>query len=84
MRADGEADVRGTLGVQKDVAVEFQDIRLHFELDTDASGEQLSMLPRLTERYCLVYQTVSNAPRIDMSQVRDARERRRGPVSTGD
>ncbi len=59
VRAEGDLDFRGTLGVSKDVPVGFQQIRLHFHLDTDASEEQLATLLRLTERYCVVYQTLS-------------------------
>src|SRR6266516_4388030 len=59
VRAEGDLDFRGTLGVSKDVPVGFQQIRLQFDLDTDASGEQLATLLRLTERYCVVYQTLS-------------------------
>src|SRR5215467_7885065 len=58
VRAEGDLDFRGTLGVSKDVPVGFQQIRLEFDLDTDASAEQLSSLRRLTERYCVVYQTL--------------------------
>ena len=58
IRAEGDLDFRGTLGVSKEVPVGLQNIRLHFELDTDASGEQLASLLRLTERYCVVYQTL--------------------------
>jgi uncharacterized OsmC-like protein len=64
VRAEGDLDFRGTLGVSKDVAVGFQEIRLHFDLDTDASEEQLTTLLRLTERYCVVYQTLSHPPKI--------------------
>jgi uncharacterized OsmC-like protein len=59
VRAEGDLDFRGTLGVSKEVPVGFQRIRLHFELETDASEEQLASLLRLTERYCVVYQTLS-------------------------
>jgi uncharacterized OsmC-like protein len=65
--AEGDLDFRGTLGVSKDVAVGFQQIRLHFDLDTDASEEQLTTLLRLTERYCVVYQTLALPPKIDIS-----------------
>jgi len=65
VRAEGDLDFRGTLGVVKDVPVGFQHIRLHFELETDASEDQLSTLLRLTERYCVVYQTLRHSP--DMS-----------------
>jgi uncharacterized OsmC-like protein len=59
IQAEGDLDFRGTLGVSKDVPVGFQQIRLRFDLDTDASEEQLATLLRLTERYCVVYQTLS-------------------------
>src|ERR1700676_754147 len=67
VRAEGDLDFRGTLGVSKDVAVGFQQIRLQFDLDTDAGGEQLATLLRLTERYCVVYQTLAHTPKIDIS-----------------
>jgi uncharacterized OsmC-like protein len=66
VRAEGDLDFRGTLGVSKDVAVGFQQIRLHFDLDTDASEEQLATLLRLTERYCVVYQTLKHPAKIDV------------------
>jgi len=66
IRAEGDLDFRGTLGVSKDVPVGFQRIRLSFDLDTDASEEQLSKLLGLTERYCVVYQTLSQSPKIDV------------------
>ena len=56
------------LGVSKDVPVGFKQIRLHFDLDTDASEEQLATLLRLTERYCVVYQTLNHPTKIDVSQ----------------
>ncbi len=64
VRAEGDLDFRGTLGVSKDVPVGFQQIRLQFDLDTDASEEQLATLLRLTERYCVVYQTLSQPAKI--------------------
>src|SRR6266536_5659939 len=67
VRAEGDLDFRGTLGVSKDVPVGFQQIRLHFHLDTDAREEQLATLLRLTERYCGVYQTLSHPPKIDIA-----------------
>jgi uncharacterized OsmC-like protein len=67
IRAEGDLDFRGTLGVSKEVQVGFQRIRLHFNLDTDASEEQLATLLRLTERDCVVYQTLRQPPRIDVS-----------------
>ena len=66
VRAEGDLDFRGTLGVSKDVPVGFKQIRLHFDLDTDASEEQLATLLRLTERYCVVYQTLSCPAKIDV------------------
>jgi uncharacterized OsmC-like protein len=62
LRAEGDLDFRGTLGVSKDAPVGFQNIRLEFTLDTDASDEQLETLLRLTERYCVVYQTLVRPP----------------------
>ncbi|SRR5207253_1944626 len=64
VRAEGDLDFRGTLGVSKDVPVGFQQIRLQFDLDTDATEEQLATLLRLTERYCVVYQTLSQPAKI--------------------
>jgi uncharacterized OsmC-like protein len=66
IRAEGDLDFRGTLGVAKDVAVGFQKIRLHFDLTTDATGEQLTTLLRLTERYCVVYQTLKHPAKIEI------------------
>lgn len=62
--AEGDLDFRGTLGVTKDVPVGFQAIRLRFNLDTDATPDQLDTLLRLTERYCVVYQTLKHSPEI--------------------
>ena len=64
---EGDLDLRGTLGVSKDVPVGFKQIRLHFDLDTDASEEQRANLIRLTERYCVVYQTLNQPPNIAVS-----------------
>jgi uncharacterized OsmC-like protein len=68
VRADGDLDFRGTLGVVKDVPVGFSQIRLRFELDTDASPEQLDTLTRLTERYCVVYQTLAHPPQLSIER----------------
>jgi uncharacterized OsmC-like protein len=68
VRAEGDLDFRGTLGVSKDVPVGFVRIRLSFDLTTDASDDQLATLLRLTERYCVVYQTLRQAPEITISQ----------------
>jgi len=62
IRAEGDLDFKGTLGVSKESPVGFTNIRLFFELDTDASQEQLDTLLKLTERYCVVYQTLSKSP----------------------
>ena len=68
VRAEGDLDFRGTLGVAKDSPVGFQRIRLDFDLDTDASEEQLSTLMRLTERYCVVFQTLRQSPDVTVSR----------------
>lgn len=68
VRAEGDLDFRGTLGVAKEAAVGFSAIRLSFELDADASEEQLDTLIRLTERYCVVYQTLVQPPEIRVSR----------------
>ena len=64
VRADGELDFRGTLGVSKDAPVGFAAIRLTFALDTDASDEQLATLLRLSERYCVIYQSLKQPPQL--------------------
>jgi len=66
VRAEGDVDFRGTLGVSKDMPVGFGRIRLRFDLDTDATAEQVATLIRLTERYCVVYQTLSRPAKIDV------------------
>jgi uncharacterized OsmC-like protein len=65
--ADGDLDFRGTLGVSKEAPVGFRAIRLRFDLDTDATDEQLDTLLRLTERYCVVLQTLAGAPDLSAS-----------------
>ncbi len=77
VRAEGDLDFRGTLGVSKEAPVGFQAIRLTFELDTDATDEQLDTLLRLTERYCVVLQTLRGAPEVKA-------ERRRAALVEGD
>ena len=62
LRADGDLDFRGTLGVAKDAAVGFTAIRLHVALDTDAEPAQIDKLLELTERYCVVFQTLARPP----------------------
>jgi uncharacterized OsmC-like protein len=66
VRAEGDLDFRGTLGVAKDAPVGFREIRLKFLLDTDAGREQLDKLLQLTERYCVVYQTLRASPPIKL------------------
>ena len=68
VRAEGDLDVRGTLGVDKQAAVGFRDIRLYFQLDSDADDEQLATLQKLTERYCVIYQTLCNPPAVTVSR----------------
>jgi uncharacterized OsmC-like protein len=60
--AEGDLDFRGTLGVSKDVEIGFNTIRLKFDIDTDATGEQVQTLLKLTERYCVIYQTLRKPP----------------------
>jgi uncharacterized OsmC-like protein len=67
--AEGDLDFRGTLGVAKDVPAGIQAIRLRFEVDSDATAEQLDTLLKLTERYCVVYQTLQHGPAIGLSLV---------------
>src|SRR5881628_4085030 len=66
IRAEGDLDFRGTLAVSKEVPVGFERIRLQFDLDTDASEERLATLLRLTERYCVVYQTLTHPAEISV------------------
>jgi uncharacterized OsmC-like protein len=65
--AEGDLDFRGTLGVAKDAPVGFREIRLRFDLDTDAPEEQRKKLIELTERYCVVLHTIRNAPKVHIS-----------------
>jgi uncharacterized OsmC-like protein len=67
VRAEGDLDFRGTLGVAKDAPVGFREIRLRFDLDTDASPEQKKKLIELTERYCVVLQTIRKTPPVAVS-----------------
>jgi uncharacterized OsmC-like protein len=66
VRAEGDLDFRGTLGVSKEAPVGFRAIRLHFALDTDATPEQLATLEKLTERYCVVLQTLRTPPALSV------------------
>jgi uncharacterized OsmC-like protein len=65
--AEGELDFRGTLGVAKDAPVGFRAIRLRFELDSDAPADQLAKLVQLTERYCVIYQTLKQPPPVTLA-----------------
>ena len=67
VKAEGDLDFRGTLGVDKAAPVGFAAIRLRFDLDLDATPEQRATLQKLTERYCVVYQTLRSGPAIDVS-----------------
>jgi uncharacterized OsmC-like protein len=68
LAAEGDLDFRGTLGVAKDAAVGFREIRLRFDLESDAPAEQLQKLLELTERYCVVLQTIRNGPAVKVSR----------------
>ncbi len=65
---EGDLDFRGTLAVAKDAPVGFREIRVRFELDSDATEEQLATLLKLTERYCVVFQTIANPPAMAMAR----------------
>ena len=64
--AEGDVDLRGTLGVAEDVPVGFKEIRLRFDVDTDAPEEKREELLNLVERYCVVFQTIQNSPKTDV------------------
>jgi uncharacterized OsmC-like protein len=66
VRAEGDLDFRGTLGVDRDAPVGFSAIRLSFEIDGDLDAEQLALLQKLTERYCVVYQTLVHSPQVSL------------------
>lgn len=68
IQAEGDLDFRGTLGVDKEAPVGFKEIRLNFRLDTDADAETLDNLLKLTERYCVVFQSLSNRPELRVSR----------------
>jgi len=67
VRAEGDLDFRGTLGVAKDAPVGFREIRLAFDLDTEASQEQIDSLIKLTERYCVIFQTLAKPPKLGLT-----------------
>lgn len=66
VRAEGDLDFRGTLGVAKDAPVGFRDIRLFFDLDTDAPQEKIDQLVKLSERYCVIFQTLARPPKLEL------------------
>ena len=68
--AEGDLDFRGTLGVDKEAPVGFAEIRLRFEVATDVPQDKLDLLLKLTERYCVVYQTIRNGPEVSVSMKR--------------
>jgi uncharacterized OsmC-like protein len=68
VHAEGDLDFRGTLGVDREAPIGFQEIRLRFDLSTDATEEQLATLTRLTERYCVVYQTLTHPPSLRVTR----------------
>ncbi len=80
VRAEGDLDFRGTLAISKEVPVGFRAIRLAFEVDADATTEQLATLLKLTERYCVIYQTIRSAPAMTATLDVDCRA---GPGSGG-
>ena len=67
VQVEGDLDFRGTLGVSKEAPVGFRAIRVAFALDTDADEEKLASLLRLTERYCVVYQTIKSGPKVNVT-----------------
>jgi uncharacterized OsmC-like protein len=67
VKAEGDLDFRGTLAVDREAPVGFTDIRLSFDIETDANEEQLASLFKLTERYCVVFQTLNNKPLLAVS-----------------
>src|SRR6201992_1561318 len=68
--AEGDLDFRGTLGVDKEAPVGFAEVRLRFEVDTPAPQDKLDLLLKLTERYCVVYQTIKNGPKVSVTMQR--------------
>ena len=68
--AEGDLDFRGTLGVDKEAPIGFAEIRLRFDVGTDAPQDKLDLLLKLTERYCVVYQTIKNGPKVTVSMKR--------------
>ena len=71
LQAEGDLDFRGTLGVAKDAPVGFRDIRLYFDLDTDAPQEKIDQLVKLSERYCVIFQTLAKPPKLELTVNRE-------------
>ena len=67
VRAEGDLDFRGTLGVDKEAPVDFREIRLSFDLDTDAPQDKIDSLIKLTERYCVIFQTLNKPPKLGLT-----------------
>ena len=82
VRAEGDLDFRGTLGVDRDAVVGFSDVRLRFDLDTDATPYQRDKLIELTERYCVVYQTLRRSPRLSLETHQLAEGEQQLPVGS--
>lgn len=82
VRAEGDLDFRGTLGVDRDAVVGFSDVRLRFDLDTDATPNQREKLIELTERYCVVYQTLRRSPRLALETHQLAEGEQQLPVGS--
>ena len=68
--AEGDVDLRGTLGVAEDVPVGFREVRLAFEIDTDAADDALDQLVELTDKYCVIFQTIQNSPKTSVQMNR--------------
>lgn len=84
VEADGDLDVRGTLGVDREAPVGFRDVRLRITVDSDADDEQLATLLRLTERYCVVYQTIVSSTPVSASLHDAVRATETSPERSGD
>ncbi len=82
VRAEGDLDFRGTLGVDRDAVIGFSDVRLRFDLDTDATPNQREKLIELTERYCVVYQTLRRSPRLALETHQLAEGEQQLPVGS--
>ena len=74
--AEGDVDLRGTLGITEGVPVGFKEIRLRFDIETDAPQNQLDQLLELTERYCVIFQTIQNSPRTSVELITSGNHRR--------